>query len=104
MTGRRAVRLFLLALAVLAAQAVGHWHRTAHALPQAAAAVSLFDDHTAGDPECRLLDQLTQADGLDWAAPPLPAAGEAPRPAAEALRSARLAPAWRHRARGPPAA
>lgn len=93
-----------LALALLAAQGLGHWHRTAHARTPAVATATPFDDHAPGDADCRLLDPLTQADGLAWAAPPLPAVGEAPKPAAEALRSARLAPAWRQRARGPPAA
>lgn len=103
---RRARAAWLwLALALLAAQGFGHWHRSAHALTQAVAAgaATPFDDHQPGDAECRLLDQLAQADGLAWAPSPLPAAGEAPRPAAEALRSARLAPSWRLRARGPPA-
>lgn len=106
MSLRRPLGLVLLALAMLAAQALGQWHRSVHALPHAHAHAEAapFDDHEAGDVECRLYDQLAQADGLAWAVPPLPAAGEAPPPAAEALRSARLAPSWRHLARGPPRA
>ena len=107
---RRGAAWLALALALLLAQALGHWHRVAHALPLPQAPAHghadhhahPFDDHAAGDAECRLLDSLSQADGLAWALPPLPAPGLAPCPAAQALREARLAPSWRQRARGPP--
>lgn len=127
-----------LALALLCAQGLGVWHRTAHALPagsgqfqahsgfhsgfqsgfhdhdhdhdhgsapaheHAHVATAAFDGHEAGDVECRLFDQLLHADGLTSAAPALLAFGAAVSPAAKALRSARLTPAWRQRARGPP--
>jgi hypothetical protein len=102
--------------ALLLAQALGQWHRTVHTLPHAHPAqhheahadehheAHAFDDHEAGGSECRLLDQLAQADGLSPPPPTVHAAGSAPRSAAEARRSARLAPAWRALARGPPAA
>lgn len=116
MRTRRRAAWLALALALLLAQALGHWHRVAHALPSAAAHDHdhghshghghghAFDDHAAGDAECRLLDQLGQTEGLAWALPPRPAPGLAPRPAVQALREARLAPGWRQRARGPPQA
>jgi hypothetical protein len=106
------VWLALLA-ALLLAQSLGQWHRTVHGLAHQAHHAHhahhaheshAFDDHEVGDAECRLLDQLAQADGLNPAPPAVEAAGTAPQPAVEALRSARLAPAWRALARGPPAA
>lgn len=124
----RLIPALWLALALLCAQGLGVWHRTAHALPAGAGqsqsgfldhgsadahehahdatatatATVAFDDHEAGDVECRLFDHLLHADGLTSAAPAVPAFGAAVSPAAEALRSARLTPAWRQRARGPP--
>jgi hypothetical protein len=92
-----------LALALLCAQALGLWHGTAHAVP-AAQAVAAFDDHDAGDADCRLFDQLLHADGLAFQGSPLPDFGAAPAPALAAMQAARQAPAWRQRARGPPAA
>jgi hypothetical protein len=130
----RLIHALWVALALLCAQGLGVWHRTAHALPagpgqfqaqshsglqsgfhdhdhdpvpahaheHAHGTTAAFDGHEAGDVECRLFDQLLHADGLTAAAPSLLAFGAADSPAAEALRSARLTPAWRQRARGPP--
>jgi hypothetical protein len=94
-----------LVLALLLAQALGQWHGTLHARPAAAApAADAFDQHKAGDPDCRLFDQLLQADGLAFLPPPLLSFGAAPAAAQVALQAARQAPAWRQRARGPPVA
>jgi hypothetical protein len=82
---------FALVLALLAAQALGLWHRTAHApLPALTTQATHASDHAAhahhdhasehafghaaGDsPQCRLFDQLALADALLAVAQLLPA-------------------------------
>jgi hypothetical protein len=76
---------WVLALALLAAQALGLAHSVAHApglASVAAVADEHFDGHHAGDAECRLIDQLAHADALVAGAlllpPALPAVLSAP--------------------------
>lgn len=79
---------WLLALALLQAQALGQWHRIVHGHPSAKAAVAALADvvdttgaatpddddvfgHAAGDPaQCRLYDAAGSAAG-PWSAPSL---------------------------------
>jgi hypothetical protein len=105
-----------LVLALLAAQTIGLAHRVAHGDEGRAAVLAgdhgphdaaeadggLFDDHTAGGNECRLLDQAAHADALVAAAapPPLIEAAALPRVAATAAPRARRVVAYQ--ARGPP--
>lgn len=110
---RRSCHAALLALALLAAQALGLAHRTAHGLPQPAGSAPAaagevdgapFSAHEPGGTECRLFDQASHADALANApSPALPPRVPAPMPAvagpctgAAAIRA--------YFARGPPAA
>ena len=107
---------FWLALALLGAQALGQWHAVLHA-PAAGQVVAQmqghghgpghghgqpFDDHAAGDAECRLYDHLLQGDPLVMAGVSLTGLAAAPTTAAMAWQAAQLAPLWRPLARGPP--
>jgi len=89
------LQAWLLAGLLLAAQALGLAHRVAHGGGSASvvSASSFAGHHEAGSADCRLVDQLTQADllcaGLPASAPTLPAFVE---------RSVFTLPAWAPRA------
>ena len=98
-----------LVLALVCAPLIGHWHQTAHALPQhpqqghpADHGAALWADHSHAD--CLLLDQLALGD-----APPGTATLALPAPAPTAAPPAHraAAPVAQHaapfQARGPPA-
>ncbi len=108
------LQAWLLALLLLAAQALGLAHRIQHApgpgaapaaAAVAAAPASWADGHDAGGAECRLIDQLAHADGLcdaTWAAAPVPPATEAHEAAPTVAPRAGSASAYL--ARAPPLA
>lgn len=102
---------WLLAGALLLAQALGLAHRVLHAPGAAlaasvaqAAAPGLFTDHAADSPECRLFDALAHADAASSAGAPTPAgappAWSAPANAPERTRAGCAA----YLARAPPSA
>jgi hypothetical protein len=105
----------LLCLAMLGSQGLGLLHRVAHpqagqamawlqaGTPAAAFTADSFAGHQENSAQCRLFDQLCQADGLSTASFGFTAAAPQGLPATAALPSASLAPLWRARARGPPA-
>lgn len=107
--GTRPVWAWLLVLALLHAQALGHWHRVQHApgaLLHAASDHGAAFGHGAGDDaQCRLYDALGTAAGL---VPSVAAVEPAPAPVAAvpARDDAAVGSPTprRYHARGPPAA
>lgn len=112
----------LLAVALLWLQALGLWHHVVHGValegPVAAVSASAHDadghggdhgdhglaDHDAGDPQCRLYDQLAHADLAPGSAGTAPVLAVGGTPLA-ATPAGRLAPqAAGFLARGPPPA
>jgi hypothetical protein len=98
-----------LALALLLAQALGAWHRIAHApglavpaAPDAHDRHGLFDDHEADGDACRLIDQLSHADAVPATALAGPDAAPAWQPAAAADGRAASGPCSAYLARAPP--
>lgn len=98
-------KAWLLAALLLGAQALGLAHRVQHAPGVAPAPLAWVDAHEAGDPDCRLIDQLAHGDLLCAAAVAVPAALPAVRPVVLAARPALAAgPAAAYQARAPPRA
>lgn len=93
-----------LVAALLFVQALGLLHRVWHAPGLVEVQAAVFDGHHHDAPDCRLLDQLAQADVLTGA-PALPVAHPQPRwwpqPQRRLLLAAEAVAAL---ARGPPAA
>ena len=105
----RRASAFVAALALLLAQAIGMAHAVAHPQTrQLAAAVADHDhgafdaQHEEGSPQCRLLDQLSHADGA--VASPLAQTFAAPTAAFTAAPTAlvRATCGCGYHARGPP--
>lgn len=108
----RGIFAALLALALLAAQAVGLAHRVVHGLPlgdgggpaaHAVADPGLFAAHQQGGIECRLLDHAAHADALiaaAWPALPPLVSAVLPAPSGTTLGAGS---AHAYLARGPPA-
>ena len=100
---------WLLALALLQAQALGLWHGIAHGLGTAVAAEAAADGHdvfghAAGDQgQCRLYDALGSAAGPCPASVALPAVIVAAAPAAERPQPPAARGSRPYEARAPPA-
>ncbi len=119
---RRPVGAALLALALVAAQALGLAHVVAHGPPSSAGAgdrpgaelgigahacaeeSTLFGSHEEGGAECRLFDEATQADALKAAAWPALPPRASTRLSASAPAVVAEAGAHAYLARGPPLA
>ena len=103
---------WLLVLALLQAQALGHWHRVAHA-PQAlslhdaspaAPVADAFGHEADDDSQCRLYDALGLASGIATSPAAMPAAPQAtPAPGGHPAAAPARVAAWPYQARAPPA-
>ncbi|MDN3920571.1 hypothetical protein [Roseateles violae] len=101
---------WLCALALLASQGLGHWHRIAHGarLGNVAAlsgvVLKSVDGwgHQSGDADCHLFDQLSHDQLLSDSGAPACLAGVAIEAGAALPADAAAAARWKRGARGPP--